>query len=934
MPTSAESPAASLALAGPWQLRPEHEQAWRPAAVPGCWEALGLPKTFAGPCWYRIHFRVPAEWAGRRLRLRFGAVSYHCAVFLNGQALGEHTGLWDSFTIELGDAALPDAANELLVRAEKPASLAGGPDSARLPGRFALRETLAGFLPYVWGHMFGGIWQEVELLAGGQAVFTDVAARGTPDGQVAIEAHTSTPTAIMCAIYDTAGALVASAEGAGPELRLQIAAPRAWSPDEPALYTARLTIADGDARELRFGLRALRAEGSTILLNDRPIYPRLALSWGWYPETLHSNPGRERVRADFARLKQLGYNGVKLCLWFPPQYYFELADELGMLLWVELPMWIPQPSAFFRSQVPREYERLIWLARSHPAVILYTLGCELSRVVDAQMLAPLYALVKRLAGDALVRDNSGSGEAYGGLLNEYAEFYDYHFYSELQHFRGLLDYFAPRGRPPMPWLFGEYCDYDTFREPRTLNQEPEEYIQNAEYKLPDTCATEQTVLGSWFSSSSRPWWASEDPAVNPQGARWQMDLPYHERRLHANGMWARGAELARISEQQGFWHRKYTIEQTRLFREVSGYVITGEADTPISTAGMWDAHDRLKFDPAAFQGFNADLVLLLGWDRRREWRAGGDRAAPWDSWSYPAGASVRPHLIASHYGAARGPATLRWQVTLGGELLAQGQQTTSFALAPGELRELAVAEFTAPPASAPRQATLSAELSVGGERAQNSWPLWFFPRDHWRASRDVALFDPLGQLGDLAQLAPNLQTAKSAEGAKAKDWHAFVPFGVFQHSVVITTFWTPELSAWVEQGGRAIVVQAGELPDGPLPAVALPFWREAIRLAEPHPAWRDFPRDDALALQLFGCATDHALDLGGYAGDWRPILRRLDSRTMHLHEYAAELSWGAGRLIVSTLRFMGGQGAQPLGLARNTAASYLLWCWVEWLRSS
>src|SRR5262245_53847992 len=73
-------------------------------------------------------------------------------------------------------------------------------------------------------------------------------------------------------------------------------------------------------------------------LNERPIYPRMALSWGWYPEALHSNPGPERVRADFARLKQLGYNGVKLCLWFPPQYYFDLADELGMLLWVELPI--------------------------------------------------------------------------------------------------------------------------------------------------------------------------------------------------------------------------------------------------------------------------------------------------------------------------------------------------------------------------------------------------------------------------------------------------------------------------------------------------------------------------------------------------------------------------------------------------------------------
>ena len=78
-------------------------------------------------------------------------------------------------------------------------------------------------------------------------------------------------------------------------------------------------------------------------------------------------------------------------------------------------------------------------------------------------------------------------------------------------------------------------------------------------------------------------------------------------------------------------HRKQTLELVRLYREISGYVVTGEADTPISSAGMWDANDRLKFAPAEFRAFNADLVLLLGWDRRREW-AGGlsvrDHSAP------------------------------------------------------------------------------------------------------------------------------------------------------------------------------------------------------------------------------------------------------------------------------------------------------------------
>ena len=81
-------------------------------------------------------------------------------------------------------------------------------------------------------------------------------------------------------------------------------------------------------------------------------------------------------------------------------------------------------------------------AATHPSVILYTLGCELNASIGADILSPLFEQTKQNSGDALVRDNSGGGDAYGGLLNEHAEFYDYHFYSDLQFFRPLLDYYA------------------------------------------------------------------------------------------------------------------------------------------------------------------------------------------------------------------------------------------------------------------------------------------------------------------------------------------------------------------------------------------------------------------------------------------------------------------------------------------------------------
>ncbi len=158
--------------------------------------------------------------------------------------------------------------------------------------------------------------------------------------------------------------------------------------------------------------------------------------------------------------------------------------------------------------MPIEYERLVRQARNHPSVILYSLGCELNRAIGPDILGPLFALVKSLGGDALVRDNSGSGGAYGGLLDEHAEYYDYHFYSDLQFFRGLIDEFSPRWRTAQPWLFGEFCDADTFRDlddrrPTTDDRRPTASATSADDRRPTT-DNRQPTAGATSADDRQP----------------------------------------------------------------------------------------------------------------------------------------------------------------------------------------------------------------------------------------------------------------------------------------------------------------------------------------------------------------------------------------------------------------------------------------------
>jgi hypothetical protein len=905
-------------LDGAWQCRLVDEEHWRDVSVPGSWEQTGISKDHPGPVEYRTTFEVPARAAGHRLRLRFGAVSYACVVHIDGHEAGRHVGMWDPFEIDVTGLVASGRRSVLTVRVEKPASLTGGPDAPPVPGAYPSRETLAGFLPYVWGHSHGGVWQPVELLITGECAFGHVDLSGGTDGRLTVRAELLAPGEVTVEVLDPDGRPVAGARRHGTEqvtFNLRVPDLLPWSPEDPQRYTVTLRTPGGDERTLRVGLRTLTSDGSLLRLNGHPIFPRMVLSWGWYADRLHPNPGPDQVRADLIELRRLGFNGVKLCLWFPPEYYFDLADELGMLLWVELPMWLPHPTAHFRRQLFTESHRLVRVAVNHPSVILITLGCELNAAIGADLLGPLYDSVKQLARDSLVRDNSGSGEAYGGLLDEFADFDDHHFYCEPAWFRATLDHFAPRWRQPRPWLFGEFCDLDTFRDLRRLN----EVDAGDPAKVAD---------------HGRPWWTSADPAVNPQGARWQHDVPFQEETLRGNGFWERGAELERISRRQALLHRKVTLEAVRARGDTSGYVITGERDTPISTAGMWDDLGVLKFDPAEFAQFNSDLVVTLDWDRRRAWVAGGDRPAPWDTWCYPFGALVRPHLVLAHHGRSGGRATVSWQAAFDGEEpFAAGRNSVD--VTPGTVSGLGVAEFTAPELKRPGRATFRVSVQCGSQSSANSWSFWFLPADGWADAGPLALVDPVGRLGDLRKLAPNAAapppgTDSGPLAAAGAEVTALPSSG----TVVIATAWVEPVRRFVHDGGSAVLLVDESTADPPLSVESMPFWREAVKVIEPHEAWGDFPHDGWTDLQFAGMAPDLALDSTALPSGARPILRRVDARTSRLHDYAVEIGYGSGRLIVSTLRFDGSRGDQPLGLRRNTGASYLLSLWARALRSA
>ena len=869
----------SISLDGEWDFSLAGGP-WQTVLVPGAWDMSTADKITDGPALYRRRFQVPASGLGqRRLVLEFGAVSFSAAIRVNQAQVAAHRGMWSPFQVDITKWVAP-GENELEVEVWKPGK------------RYPVRESLAGFLPDV-ATAFGGLWQSVRLLAV-QTAFADLKVLCQPGGRVLVSGlmvgvDEPGQVEVEIAVRNAARVQVRPTGATGlfkAELDLHDRA--RWRAAAPTLHAVSISAWQSGqclARASRkIGLRDVAARGGALWLDDDPLSLRGVLDWGWQPELIRPAPSRAAVNRQIEQARALGFNLVKLCLVVPDETTFEAADEAGQYLWLEMPLWLPRLTPAARNLARQEYEAVFRRVHHHPSIAVLSLGCELNAEADAAFLAELHALARAWFPDALLCDNSGSAEAYGGVTTSLQDFYDYHFYTDPHFFRPLLDHFERGYRARKPWLFGEFCDADTARDFSRL--------------------------------SPPPWWLTDPLALDRDDFLYTRD--YHAR-LATAGIHDGGAALTRIARQQATAVRKYILEQTRLHGASGGYVVSGWTDTPITTSGIVDDQGELKFDGTEWQRFNADGVLLLEQGRRRLWVAGGDRPAPRDPYSWWAGEPAEVHVLLSNAVGAIIGGRLDWRLTgPGGAHLASGSNNTG-ALPAAEVSEVVVLSLPAPavaeaPAEMELQTDLSATLADGREqRVSNRWSLWRVPRPSLGEALSVVNLDAVAGRHDLEALDP---AARLVEASAA-------PVGAPVLACELTTEVVDlaragrQVLLWVDQPDRRVTR-------------SLPFWREAIHVFQAHPLWQAVPQPGYADLRFFGIATDLALDLArlqdwlGPGAECRPVWRRFDARALTWADYLIEVLVGRGRLLVSSLRFAGGLGCQPHGLRHNPWGGWML----------
>lgn len=839
---------STVSLDGEWQFK-LGDAAWRMVTVPSAWEASTHDKITEGPAIYRRAFVLPHAFSAGRYMLECDAISFAATVWVNGQHIGDHTGIWSRFQLDI-TPYVREGENELEIEVWKPGK-----------ARYMLRESLAGFLPDV-ATTFGGIWQGIRVRRFDGMAIADLRVQCDAKGVVRVVGrivgyagtHDDAPRPVATMWIEELNTSTTVRVGQDGSFRatLRVNGYERWSPQTPRTYMLVIEFAGACARR-RVGFRQVVAKGEATLLNGDPIHFRGVLDWGWDEKQLCPTPSRRELLDAFGKARSLGFNMFKLCLFVPDEVTFDVADETGMLLWLELPMWLPNVTPAFRELALREYEAVLQRVHHHPSIVIVSTGCELNADAGSTFLAQLRTLVRRWLPGALHCDNSGSGEAYGGVIESADDFYDYHFYCEPHFFQPLVDHFRRAYQPDRPWIHGEFCDADTLRDFSLLKP--------------------------------KPFWLVDDLTLKRDELTW---VRAYQDRLDKAGVSDGGKTLTQMARRQATELRKFVFEQTRREHATGGYVLTGWRDTPIATSGIVDDRGGLKFDPQEWRRFNGDRVLLMDRERRRRWVNGGDQPIYRDPFVWWNDELIEIHIALSNGLGEIGDAALRYQIVNGdGALVAAGLRACG-AIEAASVNELAVVRLDPCHASLDvhnlTELCLYAWLEDGAcVVAENRWRVWVVPRvdavQLLAAPRLITNLDALA----LAQLR---------SGASLLLW---------------------------QQCSNAF-------------AFSVSFWRESIHCFDTDLLKVLSLSKSAYAnLSLYSVATDLAIDQSDLAHTLqiareqiRSLWRRFDARAMTWSEYVVEAQVGAGKLIVSTLRFAGGHGQQPHTIGDNPMGAWLL----------
>ena len=405
-----------------WSFTERFDEAF--ARGEGVFDAVDLPHTckqtpydyfdesiYQMVCGYRRVLRVPRDWKGKRVFLTLGAAGHSAEVYVDGKKLGEHRCGYTAFTTELTEALTPGKEALLVIRVDT-----------------REQQDIPPF-GYVIDYMtYGGLYREAWLDVYEGAFAEDVCVRpAIPDGAgilnkrdnartiaaVRFEGRVETIVTLRgevdretCALRQTVTrcgedrplvtaqaplSALALTPGEGDRQictrTLKVPEAALWDIASPALYRLRTALVRGGEllheTTTTFGFRRAEWRANAFYLNGRKVQLRGLNRHQSWPYIGYAAPARmQRMDADILK-NELGLNAVRTSHYPQSQHFIDRCDEVGLLVFTEIPGWQHIGGEGWKKQAVRNTEDMVRQYRNHPSIILWGVRINESRDDDA-----------------------------------------------------------------------------------------------------------------------------------------------------------------------------------------------------------------------------------------------------------------------------------------------------------------------------------------------------------------------------------------------------------------------------------------------------------------------------------------------------------------------------------------------------------------------
>jgi hypothetical protein len=777
---SLASPRQLLSLDGPWQFHTENaaESLNKPriTQVPGCWESQ-FPdlRGWAGSAVYERSFIVPEGFRGKRVLLRFDAVDFYTEAWVNDELVGKHEGGYTPFAFDIDKHLNWDGENKVTVRVTDctPEADVPLPDGS---GVLSFAEIPHG--KQSWYTPVSGIWQSVSLEARAFVSIERLSVQPDVDSATARVRIGLSPAAAGSENWHVR-VNIQPPEGAGQveeidipikpgasEAEIVLSIPQAllWAPEHPHLYTMIATLMQGDeindVFNTRFGLRKIETKEGHIWLNNEPYFVMGALDQAFYPKTIYTAPSRQYLRDQFLKAKTMGLNLMRCHIKVPSTDYLDLCDEIGLLVWYEVPNGMVLSQAM-RERVAVTFQEMLARDGNHPCIVIKSImneswGIDLGDPEQRDWLIKTYHWAKQHVPDKLIVDNSACIPNFHVI----SDLDDYHVYynvpDQADEFSEWVNSFSDR----------EAGSYSGFGDAARKHTEPLLISEFGNWGLPHYDKLVEAEGGI-------PWWFDTGAGITYPGG---VLTRFTQQKL--GRAFKDYNALADASQEQEWVALKYQIEEMRRRREVAGYVITEFSDINWESNGLLDFGRNPKI-------FHHRLIHLQQQDLLIP------RTARHSYWS---GESVLIEVQFSKFSD---------RVTEGGKLNwhilgIEGRQPVA-ALPRGETSHLGAIMFRAPEV----EETVKVELEItlegpdGEILAQTTKPLVFAPASlrQWGAGRSAWVHDP-------GKLAPSIREQMTDAGFRVLE-----PGEPSDETTLgVITQWDAKANQFVQDGGKAVLV--------------------------------------------------------------------------------------------------------------------------------